>query len=285
MSAQTDYRPSPISGRWYSSQPEKLAADVDGYLKAAGVLNLEGEVMAIIAPHAGHLYSGPVAGYAFAPVYGIQKDIVALVSPMHFNATDALLTCEHDAYSTPLGPVPIDRQAVGLLDKKLRERLGFGLAYVREDQEHSIEIELPFLQRALKGEFQILPVMMREQSETAAYGLGEALADIMEGKNCLLVASSDLSHFFPQELANQLDQAILERIAAFDPQGVLNVEAEGKGYACGKGAVAAVLWAAAKLGADRVKIVNYATSGDITGDYEQVVGYAAAVCTRSTARP
>jgi MEMO1 family protein len=285
MTTITDYRPSPIAGRWYPSQPEKLAASVDGYLKAAGEKKLPGEPVAVIAPHAGHLYSGPVAGHAFSPVYGLQKDLVVLVSPMHFPAPEALLTCAHEAYSTPLGFVPIDRQAVNLLDENVKKRLGFGLAYVREDHEHSLEIELPFLQRTLRGKFQILPVMMRNQTKRVAVELGEALAETLDGKNYLLIASSDLSHFYPRDVAFKLDRAILDRIADFDPQGVLDTEAEAKGFACGKGAVAAVMWAAKMLGANHVKILDYATSGDVTGDYDQVVGYAAAVITRPHPSP
>jgi MEMO1 family protein len=274
-----DNRPSPIAGRWYPSQPDKLAASVDSYIQSANV-KVEGEVVAIITPHAGHLYSGPVAGYAFSPLLGMQKDLAVVISPMHYPAQEALFTCGHDAYATPLGPVPIDREAVDLLDEKLRDRLGFGLTFIRDDQEHSLEIELPFLQRSLVGEFKLLPIMMRNQTAALAWHLGEAIAEIVEARKAVLAASSDLSHFFPQHVANQLDREILNRIEAFDPQGVLDVEAAGKGYACGKGAVAAVLWAAEKLGADRVSILNYATSGDVTGDYDKVVGYAAAVCTR-----
>jgi MEMO1 family protein len=281
MTVQQDHRPSPIAGRWYPSQPEKLASSVDGYIKAAGTAKLEGEVIAVIVPHAGHLYSGPVAGYAFSTLAGMDKELAVVISPMHHSTREALLTCGHAAYSTPLGPVPIDSEGISLLNKKLEDRLGFGLSFVREDQEHSLEIELPFLQRTLTEGFKLLPVMMRSQTARVARHLGEAVAETVAGRRVILTASSDLSHFFPQHIANQLDQEILKKIEAFDPQGVLDVEAEGKGYACGKGAVAAVLWAAEKLGADRVKILNYATSGDITGDYDQVVGYAAAVCTRT----
>ena len=103
----------------------------------------------------------------------------------------------------------------------------------------------------------------------------------MEKRNALLVASTDLSHFYPQKTANQLDHEMLRRIEAFDPLAVLQAEEEGKAFACGRGAVAAVLWAAQALGADTVTIVNYATSGDISGDYSQVVGYGAAVITKS----
>jgi AmmeMemoRadiSam system protein B len=111
--------------------------------------------------------------------------------------------------------------------------------------------------------------------------LGKALAKVLSGRPVLLVASTDLSHFYPKTIAQELDTEMLRRVEAFDPQGVLDAEEEGKGFACGRGAVATVLWAARDLGADRVRLLHYATSGEVTGDYSQVVGYGAAVVLRS----
>ena len=280
MKAKMDLRPSPIAGQWYPGQAERLADSVMGYIEAATLPTIPGEVIAVIAPHAGHRYSGPVAGHAFAAVQGLSPETVAVISPMHQFYTHPLLTSAHAAYQTPLGPVPIDQEAVSALDEYLHSSLGFGLTAVREDQEHSLEIELPFLQQALASAFSLLPVMVREQNLKVVQALGVALAQTMKGKNVLLVASTDLSHFYPQEIAHQLDQEMLRRIEAFDPLAVLQAEEQGKAYACGRGAVAAVLWAAEALGANTVTVVNYATSGDISGDTSQVVGYGAAVVTR-----
>ncbi|MBU0512661.1 MAG: AmmeMemoRadiSam system protein B [Chloroflexi bacterium] len=280
MNTPTDLRPSPIAGQWYPGDPGRLAASVDSYLDAAALPEIEGEVIAVVAPHAGHIYSGPVAGYAFAALRGQTPELVAVISPMHHAYFQPLLTSGHEAYQTPLGPVPIDRDVVNALDEHLRAELGFGLTPVRNDSEHSLEIELPFLQRALAGDFALLPVMVRDQSVKVARSLGKALAQTLEGRSAILVASTDLSHFYPQRTANDLDKEMLRRIEAFDPEGVLRAEEQGKGFACGRGAVAAVLWAAQGLGADRVQILNYTTSGDVTGDHSQVVGYGSAVITR-----
>jgi AmmeMemoRadiSam system protein B len=124
--------------------------------------------------------------------------------------------------------------------------------------------------------------MVRDQSLRTAQGLGRALAKTLQGYSAILVASTDLSHFFPQSTAKILDEEVLRQVEAFDPEGVLLVEAEGRGFACGHGALAAVLWAAKDLGADSVKVLHHATSGDVTGDYGQVVGYGAAVIVRKT---
>ncbi len=278
-------RPSPLAGRWYPGDPALLSVSVDGYLDAADLPELRGEVVALIAPHAGHIYSGPVAGYAFAAVRRQQPEIVAVVSPMHYPYPYPLLTSGHDAYATPLGAIPIDRQAVEDLDQRLQARLGFGLTPIWQDEEHSLEIELPFLQRALAGEFQLLPVMVRDQDASVTRPLGESLAEVLRDRTALIVASSDLSHFYPQKQAQQLDAEMLRRVEAFDPLGVLRAEEEGKGFACGRGAIAAVLWAAQALGADTVQVVHHATSGDTSGDYSRVVGYGAAVVLRTSDSP
>jgi AmmeMemoRadiSam system protein B len=280
MDITTDIRPSPIAGRWYTSDPKKLAASIDAYINAAKLPPIEGEIIGVVAPHAGHMYSGPVAGYAFAAVRGLKPELVAVISPMHHPYYEPLLTTSHQAYGTPLGPLLIDQEAMGILNNHLSESLGFSLTPIRRDPEHSLEIELPFLQRAFESKFRLLPVMVRDQSARVTRALGQALAKALQGKPALLVASTDLSHFYTQEIAKTLDTEMLHKIETFDPQGVLDIEEQGKGFACGKGAVAAVLWAAKELGADKVQVLHHATSGDVTGDLSQVVGYGAAVITR-----
>jgi AmmeMemoRadiSam system protein B len=280
METQMDLRPSPIAGQWYPGQAERLAASVDGYIEAASLPELPGKILGVIAPHAGHRYSGPVAGHAFAAVRDLSAEVVAVISPMHRPYHQPLLTSAHTAYETPLGIIPIDQDAVSTLDEYLHKSLGFGLTEVREDQEHSLEIEIPFLQRSLTGPFSLLPVMVRDQNPKVVQALGTALAQTLKKTNVLLVASTDLSHFYPQNIARQLDQEMLRRIEAFDPLSVLQAEEQGKAFACGRGAVAAVLWAARALGAETITILNYATSGDVSGDFSQVVGYGAAAITR-----
>jgi AmmeMemoRadiSam system protein B len=276
-------RPSPIAGQWYSADSRRLAALVDGYTQAANLDELAGTVVAVMAPHAGHRYSGPVAGYAFAALRGLSPELVAVVSPMHYPYEEPLLTTAHPAYITPLGEIQVDQLALLSLDASLAGKLGFGLTQVSNDPEHSLEIELPFLQRVLKKPFQLLPVMVRDQSQHVVIALGESLAQVLTGRSAILVASTDLSHFYPQKVARTLDEEMLRQVQAFNPQGVLEAEAQGKGFACGRGALAAVLWAAKGLGANHAQVLNYATSGDVTGDYNQVVGYGAAVFTRQAA--
>jgi AmmeMemoRadiSam system protein B len=276
LMAMLDLRPSPIAGQWYDGDPDSLARRVDNYLDCAKLPDLNGEIIGVIAPHAGHRYSGPVAGFAFATLRGRTPDLVAVIGPMHYPYLQPLITTSHQAYTTPLGPVYVDREALLELDVTLKSELDFGLSAVPHDPEHSLEIELPFLQRVLSGEWKLLPVMIRSQDPFVSEGLGKALAEVLKGKNFVLVASTDLSHFYDQETARSLDQAMLHEIESFSPEGIFAAERDGKGFACGHAAVAAVLWAARESGADAIKILHHATSGDVTGDFASVVGYAAA---------
>lgn len=276
MNGIAEVRPSPIAGTWYSADPQRLARQVDQYLSEARVPEIGGQVIAVITPHAGYRYSGRTAGYAFAPVVGQERDLVAIISPMHSAYPATLLTSAHSVYGTPLGPVRIDRQALSQLDELLAQE-GQSLTPVAHDQEHSLEIVLPFLQRALHGEIKLLPVMMRSQAPLVARRLGHALAQVMKGHNGLLIASTDLSHFYPEEMANELDLEMLRRIRSFSPDDLFNAERTGKGFACGAPAVAAVMWAAREMGANMVEILHHSTSGDETGDHGSVVGYGAAV--------
>jgi len=268
-----DARPSPIAGTWYQGNPKTLAADVDGYLAGADLPELMGEVVGVIVPHAGHQYSGAVAAHAFAALRGLSPLLVVVLSPFHAYSQDPLITTKHQAYSTPLGIVEVDQKALGELQSDLK----IPIAAMANDREHSLEIEIPFLQRILQNKFKLLPIMVRTQDPEKARQLGDALARMLKDRNTILVASTDLSHFYDQKTAGLLDAEMLKRFESFDPDSIFEAERAGRGFACGHAAVAAGLWACRSLGADQVKILKYATSGDVTGDYSSVVGYGAGV--------
>lgn len=277
MERISDLRPSPIAGQWYEGNPQKLIQEIDRYIADAKLPEIRGEVVAVIAPHAGHRYSGQTAGYAFAAVSGQARPLVAVVSPLHSFSHHALVTSAHMAYQTPLGEVEIDKQALHRLTQNLRRAGGEQLFALANDREHSLEIELPFLQRALHGPFTLLPVMVHTHDEGVLKQLGMALAQTLKDRDCLLVASTDLSHFYSQNVARRLDAEMLRQMAEFSPEGILAAERKGSGFACGAGAVAAVLWAARELGANKVEILHHSTSGEVTGDFDSVVGYGAGV--------
>jgi AmmeMemoRadiSam system protein B len=268
-----DIRPSPIAGTWYPENPKILAASIDKFLAEVKLPKLSGQVIAVIAPHAGHRYSGAVAAHAFATLHGLTPDLAAVISPFHNYSPHPLLTTKHQAYATPLGELEVDRSALA----ELQSQLPLPITPMANDREHSLEIELPFLQRIFKNKFKLLPIMLRAQENSIAKQLGEALAHTLQHKNAILIASTDLSHFYDQRTASTYDQEMLKRFEAFDPASIFEAEQTGKGFACGHAAVAAVMWAAQALGANKVQVLKHATSGDVTGDYSSVVGYGAAV--------
>ncbi|HIP96065.1 MAG TPA: AmmeMemoRadiSam system protein B [Anaerolineae bacterium] len=264
----TTVRQSVIAGTWYPGTKAELQRAVKEYLSHAELVELGGELVGLISPHAGYIYSGQVAAYAYKQVEGASYDVVAIVSPVHRVSVGTFAVTAADAYETPLGLVYLDQELVSDLGKEIKlTRVGF-------DAEHSLEIQLPFLQVAL-GKFRLLPVMMGDQSLAVCRRLGAALGRVLAGKNALLVASTDLSHFYPYHQAVQLDRVALSYIDNFDPEGLAQALATRRTEACGGGPVIAVMLAARALGATRGQVLYYANSGDVTGDHSQVVGYVA----------
>jgi len=277
MAPVTEIRPSPIAGLWYEADAGQLRRQMEKYLSQAEAPAINGEVIAVIAPHAGYRYSGHTAGYAFRSVQGQQPDLVVVVSPLHSYLAHAWFTTSHQAYATPLGNIKVDQVALQEVNRLLVEAGTPELLAIANDDEHSIEIELPFLQVALAGNFNLLPIMVRPLPGEMLYKLGCAIASAVRSRRALLVASTDLSHFYPEKTARKLDSEMLHQISEFSPQGVLDAEEKGAGFACGAPAVAAILWAARELGGDRVQVLHQSTSASATGDESRVVGYGAAV--------
>jgi AmmeMemoRadiSam system protein B/AmmeMemoRadiSam system protein A len=269
-----EVRRAAVAGMFYSGDPGQLAADVDGYIDAAESPDFEG-VVGLISPHAGYMYSGAVAGKAYAVVKGRAYDTVVVVAPSHRFPFRGASVFGGDGYETPLGVVPVDRE---LADAIADPDQGFGYEPRAHASEHSLEVQVPFLQRTL-GEFSIVPIVMGDQGEPVVRRLAARLASVVResGKRVLLVASTDLSHYHQHDAAVRLDSVILDAVGDFDPEGLLASLARGECEACGGGPSATVMMAARDLGATTSTVVGYATSGDVTGDKSQVVGYMAAV--------
>jgi AmmeMemoRadiSam system protein B len=262
-------RRSVIAGSWYPGTEAQLLKTVQGYLDNVEKEELDGELVGLISPHAGYIYSGQVAAYAYKQLDGALYDAVAVISPVHHMLMGRFAITNATAYETPLGLVEVDGELVEAMDREI------DLTRVSQDNEHSLEIQLPFLQAVL-DEFKLLPIMMGDQELSSCQKLGAALAKVLKGKNALLVASTDLSHFHSYGTAVRLDEIVLERVGAYDPEGLANDLRRGKCEACGGGPVIAVMLAAQGLGANRAKVLKYMNSGDVTGDHSQVVGYMAA---------
>jgi hypothetical protein len=277
MDQGLNIRPSPIAGRWYEGDPEKLAKIIDGYLSQKKKWLGKGKVVGLIVPHAGHIYSGAVAGIAFATIQGLQPKKIVLLSPLHHANPSPFLTTAHDYYQTPLGMIKVDKVCLEKVDSILLDRVGVGLKYLSNDAEHSLEIELPFLQRCIKTSYELIPIMVREYDMIHLKIMGEAIASVLKDETCLVIASSDLSHFYNDEMARKLDLAMLNAIASDSPEKVMRVAANGEGEACGLGAIIAVMFATRSMGANAIEILDYQNSSLVTGDATSVVGYGAAV--------
>lgn len=263
---------------WYSSVPPQLQADIQEYLDQAPLAGA-GHVIGLIAPHAGYLFSGHVAGAAFAGLKPGAYDTVVLIGPDHRGAAPGQIsTPETAAWRTPLGDVPVDWEVLQALGQKIDLRL------LPDDDEHALEIELPFLQVTLK-QFKLVPLLMGDQSLLTCRRLGTALAETLRSaraeaeSHTLLVASSDLSHYFDDKTARRLDRQTLQFILDMDPAGLARHVEEGRHYgqplACGAGPIAATMFAAQNLGARQARLVKYATSADVHPRTDRVVGYAA----------
>ncbi len=269
----------PIDGGWYPGEQAALKATLEAFLDAAPKERPPGEVVGLVVPHAGYVYSGRVAACAYGCIRDESYDTVVIVSPSHYHGGGAVLTTRQRAFLTPLGMVDVDDEVLERIDRGLSSRLGEGVVEVYDTVEHAVEVQLPFLQYVLEG-FRMVPLMVYEQTVEVALALGASIAEAVEGRKALLVASSDLSHYYPLAVAERYDRQMLARIRSMDPRAVVEAESEGVGYACGRAAVAAVLEAARLLGADDVRVLAYDTSASTTGDRSAVVGYGAAVIVR-----
>jgi AmmeMemoRadiSam system protein B len=269
-------RPPAVAGTWYPASAGALRREVEQYL-AAVPGTPAGRVTAVIAPHAGLVFSGPVGAHAYKAVAGGQYDVAVLVGPSHFVAFDGVALYPEGAFDSPLGPATIDREgAQAIAAAPIVASLP-----AAHRREHSLEMQLPFLKHVLP-DVPIVPLLMGHQVRETIAALGSALAAAFAGRHALLVASTDLSHYFDAATAASLDARVEQGVAAFDPDALLGLfetysdHERGRYVACGGGPMISVLMAARTLGAREARVLKYAHSGEVSGDYDGVVGYLAA---------
>ncbi len=272
-----------VSGLFYAASEEALVKQIKscftsevgpGRLPDSPVKAGNKRLPMLISPHAGYMYSGPVAAHGYLLLEGRKKPkTIVVVGPNHYGIGTDVSIFPDGEWLTPLGAVKIDHE---LAVKLAGESDLFSLDEVSHSREHSIEVQLPFLQYLLR-DFRFLPVCMLDQSEATAVEVGEALARVIDGDDILLVASSDFTHYEPHDVVKQKDNQALEKISRLDVQGMYRVMYEQDITMCGYGAIAAVLTAAKHLGAGGCEVLKHATSGDTSGDYSSVVGYASCV--------
>jgi AmmeMemoRadiSam system protein B len=266
-----EIRRAAVAGSWYPSNPDALAREVDRHLGLAAALP-EGPPLAIVAPHAGLMYSGPVAAYAYGLLRGVGAEIAVLVGPSHYVGFEGVSVYERGAFDTPFGPVPIDEECAAAVARASRRVKALPAAHVRE---HSLEMQLPFLKRVMP-EVLIVPLVMGRQSRETAYELGDAIAAALQGRRAVIVASTDLSHYYDSATAATLDDKVIQRLRRFDADGLMSLLEAFPEHACGGGPTVSVMRAAKALGATGARVLKYADSGDVSGDKDAVVGYVAA---------
>ena len=268
-------RPAAVAGSFYPADPKELSQMVDDFLAKAAVPEIK-DVVALVAPHAGYVYSGGVAAHSYALLKGRKIDRVVIIAPSHVESFPFAAIYDGAAYSTPLGQIVVDQAFAAKLamTSKLIQVSDRGHSSAGDRAEHAVEVQIPFLQRVL-GEFKIVPIVMGDQSYAACRALGLALAKNIQGTNTLIVASSDLSHYHPYDDAVRMDRKTLGAIEEWDYLSMSQNFEERIWEACGGGPIIAAMIASERLGARQARILKYANSGDVTQERGRVVGYGA----------
>jgi AmmeMemoRadiSam system protein B len=266
-------RKSVIAGSWYPGNPSILRRDIENYFNSVSKIELKGEVVGLIAPHAGYVYSGQVAANAYDHIRKEKYDAVIVVAPSHRAAFHGVSVFSQGGFETPLGVVLIAEELAEDIKKISNIVADIPQAHL---QEHAVEIQLPFLQVAL-GDFSFLPLVMGDQNATTCQELAHAIFEAAKGKKILIVGSSDLSHFYNYNTAKKMDAIALDHLKNGDVAGLLQSLENGTVEACGGGPMAVAMSVAHMMKADKAYLLKYANSGDVTGDKSSVVGYAAAV--------
>ncbi len=260
-------RPPAVAGHFYSSNAIELAQDIDGYLLADGEKK---RAIACVVPHAGYMYSGHVAGAVYSSLQIPARSI--LIGPRHFPGGEALAILSEGSWTTPLGDAKID--------SALATELKHAFPRLREDsvahaREHSLEVQIPFLQRLVR-DFRFVPIVLGTDRYGLLEELGHAVAKVVAAQKepVLVVASSDMNHYESDAITRAKDERAIARVLALDPRGLYDTVRSEEITMCGFAAAVAMLVAARDLGAKEARLVRYATSGDINGERDRVVGYA-----------
>jgi len=264
-----------VAGAFYDGDKADLAARIDAFLGAVKDLPaVSGEVRAIICPHAGYIYSGPTAAYAYKLVRGKPYESVIIIGTSHQYGLDGASIYLKGAFETPLGAALVDEDLAARIAK------ASGFSYVEEAhaKEHSVEVQVPFIQTVLP-DARIVPIVLGYPTRQNVYALADGIAKACAGKKTLIVASTDLSHYLSKADANELDAKTISLVKNLNANTLIAKCASGENIMCGGGGVAAALIALKKAGEPKVEVLGYTDSSPVTGDESKVVGYFAAAVT------
>ena len=274
MSDDIKIRPPSVAGMFYPEKKMDLDQEVAMVLEESKDYNIPGEIVSIIVPHAGYMYSGGVAARAYRQMLNRKIDTVVVIAPSHREYFREISVYDGHAYSTPLGTVPVDKVLAQNFAETNPEIILSEKGH-RFD-EHALEVQLPFLQKIF-DDFRFLPIVMGEHTRENINMLAQGLYQVLKNENTLIVASTDLSHFYNNEEASALDQVVIENIKNFDEEKLYQDLHSGKCEMCGGGPAMAAMKASKLFGAKKSEVLLYRNSGDITGDKSEVVGYLSAV--------
>ena len=280
---QTETVRSPaVAGSFYPDSPQILSAQMEKFIDDAELKETDGELIGLIAPHAGYVYSGHVAGYAYKQLLGQSFDTVVLIGLSHRYRIDGAAIYACGAFRTPLGDISIDEDLAAEITRLNTDILDLPPAHANE---HSLEVQLPFLQHTLSN-FRIVPILLQDDSPENVIPLSQAIAEAMSGRSCFLIGSTDLCHYPTYEAARKSDQVVIEAIEHFDPDCLheqmdeymqIHPTQNFHCMMCSTGAIYTTMRTAKMLGGNRIKVLKAANSGDVPiGGRDQVVGYMAA---------
>jgi len=269
-----------VAGMFYPKMQQELKTTIkDCFLHQYGPGRLppsteDGKIFGVICPHAGYMYSGPVAAHSYYAISSLKPDLVIIIGPNHWGVGCNVATMKEVVWKTPLGDVEVDTNAAVEANKnsKLIE-----LDFLSHSKDHSLEVQLPMLQEIYSHKFKILPIILIDQSYNSAREIGLAIAKLIKNKNAVIIGSSDFTHYEKNEFAHKQDKALIEPILKMDVDKFYRILQENQVSACGYGAIASTMIACRELGATKGSLAKYATSGDVTGEKNSVVGYASII--------
>ena len=232
------------------------------------------KIFGIISPHAGYMYSGPVAASSYYEISGEEFELAIIIGPNHWGIGLDVATMKDAIWRTPLGDIEVDTESAIEINKISKS---IGIDFFSHSKDHSLEVQIPMLQQTFSHKFKILPIILNDQSYKTSKEIGLAMAKIGKNRKCIIIASSDFTHYEPNDYAHKQDSALIETILSLDIERFYTVLQEKQITACGHGAIASTMQACKQLGATKGELIKYATSGDIAGDESSVVGYASIV--------
>ncbi|MEW6043274.1 MAG: MEMO1 family protein [Thermoproteota archaeon] len=270
-------RTAAVAGMFYPKEKNQLLQSIKDSISSefgAGNTSYNEKIYGAVCPHAGYMYSGPVATHSFSAIANQDFELAIILGPNHWGIGCDIATLKDCQWESPLGNVEVDSGAAKRINEisKLVE-----IDFFSHTREHSIEVQIPMLQHFYKKSFKILPIALNNQEYEFALEVGSAVAKLAAEKKAIIIGSSDFTHYEENEYAHSQDKALIEPILEMDVDKFYRVLRDRRVTACGYGAIASTMVACKELGAKKGRLLQYATSGDVTGDKSSVVGYASIV--------